>query len=303
MAASRIEKPLYDPDHYLTAEPIALNFCAMVQDAAQTQDRQQYPPWLAQVAPQLQGLKVGGNLVYRSETASTNDDARNLAIAGAPDGLVVLADTQTHGRGRLGRRWVSPPGGSLLLSALLRHPAPVEQAQRFTMIAGLALLDAISAVTSLHAELKWPNDVLLSGRKVAGILAESEPAGPRLRWAVVGIGVNVDIDFTPYPDLAETATSLSQEAGRAVERGPLLVALIRSLSRRYAALVAGSSPLEEWSARLATLGQQVEVESGRARFSGVAEAVTPEGALLIRLEDGSRQELLAGDVRLRSRSG
>ncbi len=287
----------------MTAAPIALTFHGMVQDAATTQDKQVYPQWLAQVAPQLQGLKVGGKLVYRSVTASTNDDVRNLAIAGAPDGLVVLADSQTHGRGRLGRRWFSPPEGSLILSALFRHPAPVEQAQRFTMIAGLALLDAISAVTRLRAELKWPNDVLVSGRKVAGILAETESSGPRLRWAVVGIGANVDIDFTPYPDLADSATSLSREAGRVVERGPLLVALIRALSRRYAALVAGGSPLEEWSSRLATLGQPVEVESGRSRFAGMAEGVTPEGALLVRLEDGSQQELLAGDVKLRSRSG
>jgi len=276
----------------------------MAHDSTHNQPpRQSYPAWLAQVAPQLQGLKVGGHLVYRDVTVSTNDDVRGLAEAGAPDGLVVLADCQTHGRGRLGRRWVSPAGGSLLLSTLLRYSAPVETASHFTMIAGLALLDAIATINGLRGDLKWPNDVLISGRKVAGILAETQAAGGRLRYVVVGIGLNVDVDFANDPDLAQVASSLSQEAGRPIERGPLLVALVRSLSRRYAALVAGASPFDEWAARLTTVGQEIEAEVGDCLIRGVADSVTPEGALRVRMEDGSRRELLAGDVRLRGRAG
>lgn len=289
---------------HLTAAPTGFTFSAMAQDSIlNLRGRQPYPDWLARVAPQLQGLKVGGNLVYRDVTASTNDDARSLAQAGAPDGLVVLADCQTHGRGRLGRPWVSPPGGSLLLSALLRHPAPVHEAQQFTMIAGLTIRDAIAAVAGIQADLKWPNDLLIAGRKVAGILAETEAEAGKLRWVVVGMGINVDVDFSGRPELAESAVSLSQATEEPIERGPLLLELIRTFSRRYAAMVSGSSPFEEWAASLATIGQEIEAESGGNQLTGIAERVTPEGALVIKLEDGSRRELFAGDVRLRNRTG
>ena len=260
---------------------------------------QVYPEWLKAAAERVRHLRVGRHLVYHEVTGSTNDDARRLAEAGAPDGLVVLADEQTHGRGRLGRAWVSPPGASLLLSALFRLPLPLAQAARLTMIMGLAALDAIGSACGLEAALKWPNDILLQGRKCGGILAELEGEGERLRWAVVGLGLNVNFSPAQFSELAATATSLQDCLGRPVDRGELLVALLRSLSSRYARLRRGQSPFPEWQSKLAMLGQEVVVEVGQEEISGLAELVTEWGTLIIRKEDGSRQELTAGDVRVR----
>lgn len=271
----------------------------MSEEAATAPEWWQYPQWLAEAAERLKLLKIGGNLIYRQTTASTNDDVRLLATQGAPDGLVVVADEQTHGRGRLGRTWVAPAGSCLLLTVLLRHPLPVARAAQLTMIAGLATLDAVEQVAGVSAELKWPNDVMLDGRKLAGILSEVDSDCDRLRWAAVGMGVNVNCDFADRPDLADTATSLRLHTGHDVNRGALLVALLRGLSIRYSRLIAGWDPLADWQARLGTLGQQVTVSTGSEAYSGLAEFVTPEGSLFVRLDDGSRREVFAGDVKLR----
>ncbi|NPV07599.1 MAG: biotin--[acetyl-CoA-carboxylase] ligase [Anaerolineae bacterium] len=272
----------------------------MPQDSPSSQDWWQYPPWLQQVAERAKGLKVGGNLIYRRATASTNDDVRQLALKGAPEGLVVLADEQTHGRGRLGRPWLAPAESSLLLSVLFRHPLPMSETAQLTMLVGLAALESIEVTLGLRCALKWPNDVMLGDRKLGGILAETEAWGHRLRWAVVGLGLNVNVDFSSYPELQSVATSLREATGEEVDRGELLLALLRALSRRYAQLVDGASPVEEWQSRLCTLGRRVTVESSNERFSGTADFVTPEGSLFVRLDDGTRREVLAGDVKLRS---
>lgn len=273
----------------------------MPQDHPTSQDWWQYPPWLQEAAERAKGLKVGANLVYRRVTASANDDVRSLAQQGAPDGLVVVADEQTHGRGRLGRRWVAPAGSSLLLSVLFRHTMPVQRAAQLTMLVGLAALEGIEATLGIRADLKWPNDVLLGERKLGGILAELEPYDGYLRWAVVGLGLNVNADLSSHPEIGQAAISLREATGIEVDRGPLLLALLRALSRRYARLASGESPVEEWQSRLCTLGRRVTVEAGGERYSGTAEFVTPEGSLFVRQDDGTRREVLAGDVKLCSR--
>jgi BirA family biotin operon repressor/biotin-[acetyl-CoA-carboxylase] ligase len=243
---------------------------------------------------------VGTNLVFLEEIGSTNDYARRLAQNGDQDGTVVFANHQTAGRGRLDRRWEAPPGSSLLLSVILRPRLAAHQVQRLTMICGLGAADAVEAETGLPVRLKWPNDVIVRGGKAGGILTEIGLSGQQVDYAVVGIGLNVNLELEQLPPRPLVpAISLSHALGHPVERLPLLQALLRAIDARYVALQAGHSPHEEWAARLTTLGQPVTVSSASSTLQGVAEAVDADGALLVRLADGRLEAVVAGDVTLR----
>jgi len=237
-------------------------------------------------------------LVALPGTTSTNDVAKDLAAQGAPEGTVVVADEQTAGRGRLGRRWLAPPGTCLLCSILFRPALAPIQAQRLTMLCALAAADAVQESTGLQVWLKWPNDLVVksqiangksanqqigkspssilhppfsilhspssilhppSWNKLGGILTETGIIGERLEFVVVGIGVNVNVEPDMLPSLAPDATSVLAEVGRSVDRVALLAALLAGVERRYAALQAGENPHPEWAARLMTLGHMVEV--------------------------------------------
>ncbi|HIP97407.1 MAG TPA: biotin--[acetyl-CoA-carboxylase] ligase, partial [Anaerolineae bacterium] len=224
---------------------------------------------------------------------------KRLAEGGAPEGTLVIADEQTAGRGRLQRTWWAPAGTALLMSLILRPDLAPRQAQRLTMLCSLAVCDAIAGTTGLVPAVKWPNDVLLRGRKVCGILTELGIEGPRLAYAVVGMGVNVNVDFGGAGELTLTATSLAQELRREGSRMELLRAILISIEERYARLRAGESPHAEWAARLATLGQRVIVTTPTEQWGGVAEGVDADGALLLRDENGVLRRILAGDVTLR----
>lgn len=245
---------------------------------------------------------IGQSLLYLSTTGSTNDDARRLARVGAPDGTLVVADWQRAGRGRLARQWLAPAGSSLLLSVVLRPPLAPHQAQRLTMVCALAAADAIEAETGLRSGLKWPNDLLLGSAKVGGILTELELDGERLAYAIVGLGLNVNLEPAALPaGLVARATSLSAELGRPVARLPLLLALLTRLEARYVALGEDPGALQaEWAARLVTLGRDVTVGAGDAQWEGIAEGVDHDGALLVRRADGRLVRVVAGDVMLRA---
>jgi len=232
---------------------------------------------------------IGRRVVVYPRVGSTNDEAKRLAEDGAPEGTLVVADEQTAGRGRLQRTWWAPAGTALLMSLILRPDLAPHQAQRLTMLCSLAICDAIAGTTGLVPAVKWPNDVLLRGRKVCGILTELGIEGPRLAYAVVGMGVNVNVDF-----------GLAQELGREVSRLELLRAILINVEERYARLRAGESPHAEWAARLATLGQRVIVTTPTEQLSGIAEGVDADGALLLRDENGVLRHILAGDVTLRA---
>jgi BirA family biotin operon repressor/biotin-[acetyl-CoA-carboxylase] ligase len=242
---------------------------------------------------------VGRSLCYREIVSSTMDDAWGLARADAPDGTVVLAEEQTAGRGRLKRCWWAPPGSSLLMSLLLRPGLPARQAQRLTMVCSLAVCEAVAAVTPVEAQVKWPNDVLIDGRKVCGILTELDVVGDQLQAAVVGIGINVNVSFEGAPPLMAPATSLSLAAGRSVSRLDLLVSLLEGIERRYVAVREGRSYHRQWAKRMATLGQEVEVGGAAEAWHGTAIEVDADGALLVRAVDGTMRRVVAGDVTLR----
>jgi BirA family biotin operon repressor/biotin-[acetyl-CoA-carboxylase] ligase len=248
----------------------------------------------AQVQAVLTTKVFGRNLVILPRTGSTNDVAKDLASQDAPEGTVVLADEQTAGRGRLGRRWSALPGTCLLCSILFRPDLLPTQAQWLTMLCALAAADAVEQMTRLEVSLKWPNDLIVKAEanaqnwnKLAGILTETGVTGERLSFVVVGIGANVNVAPRDLPSLAPNATSVLAETGQEADRAALLAALLAGVEARYTRLRAGKSPHAEWAARLATLGQYVDVATPEGTLTGVAETVGEDGALLVRTSDGA----------------
>lgn len=265
---------------------------------------------------QLTTIWLGRPYHYVESIDSTNDRLKMWASDPAyPSGTLLLTDFQSAGRGRLGRSWEAPPGSSLLFSVLLRPGLPVRRGTWLTMLAGLAVAEAVEAVAGLPARLKWPNDVVLpdgvagdkgrAWRKVGGLLLDTtlDPTGERLESAILGIGLNVNIHADALPAAATPAVSLLVAGGRPVPRRPLLIALLDRLERHYDAALDGRSPAEAWAGRLVTLGQRVEVTIGgsSAPLAGMAEATDEWGQLLVRDDDGRLHAIAAGDVSLRGR--
>ncbi len=243
--------------------------------------------------------------IHLASTTSTNDVAREMAAQGAPEGTVVTADYQTAGRGRLGRRWLAPPGTSLLCSVLFRPASdagPLAPVTDLTMICALAAADAVEATADLPVSLKWPNDLVVvrgeSWRKLGGLLAETGLSGDRLDFVIVGVGVNVNVPPEVLPDLAPDATSILAETGRMTDREVLLDRFLKGVKGRYERWQTGERPWAEWAARLATLGRPVRVVTGEGEQHGVAEAVDEDGALLLRTPDGNLHRIRTGDVLL-----
>ncbi len=238
---------------------------------------------------------IGREIVRLESAGSTNDVALERGRQGAAEGLVVTAEEQTAGRGRLGRRWLAPRGTSLQLSVLLRPPLPPSQIFVLTRMTALAVASALEAELGLQPVLKWPNDVLLNSKKCAGILIETALQGDRLDYAVLGMGVNANFSMAAFPDLAPYATTLADELGRPVDRERLERALLTQLDDYNRRLRAGEDLFEEWKARLATLGREVRVATPGGEESGTAEGVDRDGALLLRKGEGLVR-LYAGDV-------
>ena len=243
--------------------------------------------------------RLGRPALIFERVGSTNDLAHEHAVAGAGDGLLILAEEQTAGRGRLDRSWWAPPGACLLMSLLLRPALPLPRAGQLTMCLGLGAAEGIAEVAGVDARLKWPNDLLVGGRKLGGMLAETHAEDGRLRHAVLGLGLNVNVDFArdgAPADVAALATSLLLETGQAVDRVALLAAILSRAERWYDAALAGESPGEAWAARLDTLGRRVRVTLTAGELEGVAVGVSPEGALLVREDGGATRAVWSGDV-------
>jgi len=257
----------------------------------------------ASIARALSRIEFARRIEYRKTVGSTNDLAKQLGAEGAPEATLVIADEQTAGRGRLGRAWWSPPGAAIAVSLLLRPTFAPALAYRLTMLAGLAAAQAIEQVTGLAVALKWPNDVVIEKssaviRKLGGILTETSISGEAIEFAVVGLGLNVNVDFGGRADLPE-ATSLMIELGHEVDRLAILRALVERFAARYAGMERDERLAADWSARLATLGRQVVAWRGEESIAGLAEGVDEFGALLIRADDGALRRIDAADVTLR----
>ncbi len=248
---------------------------------------------------------------HHASLGSTNDRARELAQQGAPDVTLIVADEQFAGRGRQTRSWYTPPRTALAFSLLTRPAIPARQALRLTMLAGLAVVEGIEQSTGLRLDLKWPNDVVTittdqllntnhpspTTRKVGGILTECAFQGDTIDYAVVGIGLNVNVDFAQHPELHDIAASLKQLLGREVDRWSVLQAVIAAYLNRVAWLAEAARLREAWAARLMNLQRRIRVSLDDQILEGYAEGVDDDGALLLRTSSGV-QRLLSGDVTL-----
>jgi BirA family biotin operon repressor/biotin-[acetyl-CoA-carboxylase] ligase len=243
----------------------------------------------------LTGLRLAHPVYVYQQVGSTNDEAKRFADSGAPEGLLVVAEEQTAGRGRERSHWHTPPDSALAFSLVLRPALPADQAARLTMLAAVAACEAIEQLTPLTAQIKWPNDVLLSGKKVAGILLETVLAGDKLDYAIIGLGLNVS--FIPE-NVDFPATSLQAEAGSVIDRLQLLRAILARLETHYPALL-DKELFDAWRGRLALLDTPVIVRAPSGEYRGRAEGVAPDGALLFRADSGETLRLFAGDVHLR----
>jgi BirA family biotin operon repressor/biotin-[acetyl-CoA-carboxylase] ligase len=245
---------------------------------------------------------LGAPILFYSTIGSTNDAAAALAAGADAEGAVVIAAAQTAGRGRRGRTWFSPPVGGLYVSVVLAPSRAQQDPDRatalVTMTAGVALAEAIEGATGLAADIKWPNDLLAGGRKLAGILAEGiSPGAGGVTAVVLGYGLNLGPIAYP-PELRERATSLEAELGRPVDRAPLCAASLAALAARYRDLLAGrfDAILDAWRRRApGSRGARVEWDSPAGRLSGITDGVDQRGALLVRTAAGL-ERIVAGEV-------
>ena len=240
---------------------------------------------------------VGQRILFFQEVGSTMDEAVRQARLGGVEGTTVVAESQTTSRGRMGRKWVSRPG-NLYLTVLL-YPT-LSHLPGISAIGSVATVRAIRKTTGLDARIKWPNDVLLDGRKVAGILVESAVAGQDVAYAVLGIGVNVALDTGEVAEISSFATSLAEALGEAIEREDLLRRVLQELDALYVQLKDGGAPWDEWRGLMDTLGQRVRVTWQSESVEGVAEDLDDLGNLLLRVDNGRMITLTAGDVSLQS---
>lgn len=243
----------------------------------------------------LETERIGRRVHAYEATDSTMDVAHRLAGGGAPEGTVVTAEVQRRGRGRMSRRWISPKGKGITLSVILRPPLMLEQASQMTLLAAVAVAGTVEEQIGRRPQIKWPNDVLISGRKVAGILIELNAELNRIRYCVVGIGLNVN---TPRRSLPAHATSLCEVLGSRVDRIAAARTLLRRLDRAYVDFLArGAGPLlMQWHTYADFLGSRVRVAAAGRILDGQAVGLDPSGALLVRTDAGFTEAVSAGEV-------
>jgi len=249
----------------------------------------------ASIARDLNTSFVGQRIIYHSKIPSTMELARREALEGALEGTAVITDEQTAGKGRIGRFWSSPKGCIALSIILYPKQAYLPS---LIMVASLAVMHTIKCVTGLRSQIKWPNDVLINGKKVCGILVESGVQGGRSNYAIIGIGINVNLEAAYIGEVSLMATSLSDELGKQVSRLEIVRKLLREIERLYLSAQDGEAVYQEWRQNLETLGRSVSAKSGNDVYEGIAESVEKDGSLMLRLRDGSLKRIVAGDVTL-----
>ena len=247
---------------------------------------------------------IGRTVVHRDEAESTNTLAMELAQQGAEDGTVVIAESQSGGKGRLGRTWISPRG-NLYLSVILRPAVPVHKAPLITLMGAVAVAAALRKHAAIPAGIKWPNDILVQGRKVAGLLTEMSAEPDRIRHIVLGIGVNVNMDLRELPpDVRRASTSAAEAAKTAIDRTGLLKALLAELDHWYQRFLKKEAEvLAAWQELNVTLGIRVAVSGAGLSLEGVARSIDADGRLVLRTDDGALRPVTAGDVTIVKRRG
>ncbi|MBI3312537.1 MAG: biotin--[acetyl-CoA-carboxylase] ligase [Candidatus Omnitrophica bacterium] len=243
----------------------------------------------------LQTKRIGRRVHAYESTDSTMDVAQQLAAAGEPEGSVVVAEGQNQGRGRVGRRWLSPKGKGIYCSAILRPSLPLSGVAPLTLLAAVAVARAVESNTGLQPQIKWPNDVLIGGKKLAGILTELNAELNRVRFVILGIGLNVN---TSRAQLPAHSTSLAEELGEPADRVEFARVLLVQLDRAYDQFIQGQMPalLEAWRRYAVFLGHRIRVALPGRTLDGQALDVDPSGALLVRTDAGMIESISTGDV-------
>ncbi len=252
-----------------------------------------------------EGIKtriIGREIRLFPEAVSTNSLAMEMAANGAIDGTVVIAETQTGGKGRLGRTWISPKG-NLYISVVLRPEVPPHKAPLITLMAAVAVTSTIRQQFQVQAGIKWPNDILISGKKAAGLLTEMRAEPDRVKHVVLGIGINVNMDIAELPaSLRKISTTLSAETGKKIDRALFLQHLLAELDRWYQVFLKnGTAVIEAWEMFNTTVGNRVAVSGPGVTFEGVAQGIDADGRLILKLDDGTQRQVAAGDVSILKR--
>jgi BirA family biotin operon repressor/biotin-[acetyl-CoA-carboxylase] ligase len=253
----------------------------------------------SEVKPMLKTKWMGETIHYFRAIDSTNSEAYQLALKGAREGEIVIAESQEKGRGRLGRHWFSPPFLNLYLSVILRPKIPPQQASLITLMAAVATADAIEKFSGLLPLIKWPNDILLRDRKVAGLLNEIHSEMDRVHFMILGIGVNLNMDRKMFSkEIWNVATSLKKETGQPISRKAFLETLLQELEMWYAIFLkkGPDAVLKAWRDRAQIKGRRVTVTSFGETLAGIAIDVDSDGALILETEDGRQRRIVAGDV-------
>jgi BirA family biotin operon repressor/biotin-[acetyl-CoA-carboxylase] ligase len=244
---------------------------------------------------------IGKDIRVFQKTDSTNDIVGQLAREGVPEGVVVFAESQAAGRGRLGRRWRSPEGKGLWFSILLRPEMPLEFATQCTIAAAVAIVNCAETILGERPEIKWPNDVLFDGKKIAGVLTEMDAELDRINHVVLGIGLNVNFDQKDFPEeLRGAASSLKEIAGKSVNRMDLAEQLLAELDRMYSRVRDGhfTQIANQWALDCSTVGRFVRVSQGDTMIEGHAEMLDESGALLMRDQNGRINRVMGGEVQV-----
>lgn len=257
----------------------------------------------------LRGLDTsvfGRKMEIHSSIGSTNARAKELALNGAPEGTVVIADEQVQGRGRLGRSWISPPGKGIWMSVVLRPRLFPQQASRITIMTAVAVANALKRSAQIEVGIKWPNDIVCGGKKLCGILNEVHAEPQVIHYAVVGIGLNVNFSQEDLPDgIKDLATSLKIEKDKEFCRVDIIRAILQEMEKSYLQRLNNdrfTELLKEYEAHSVILGKRVRVIGIDSELSGYAEGFGEDGSLILRLDDGRLETILAGDVSIRGES-
>jgi BirA family biotin operon repressor/biotin-[acetyl-CoA-carboxylase] ligase len=245
----------------------------------------------------LAGKYFGHRLYYYPVTGSTNDDAFKLGIAGAPEGTVVVADAQTKGRGRLQRAWHSPAGSNIYTTIILRPKMDAARTPQISILAGVAVAEVLESYCPGRVKVKWPNDILIDGKKVCGILSQAKAEVNKVDFIILGIGINVNINQFP-DEISNIATSLAMETGKIISRQQLIISLYENMTKWYKQLLKdGFSQIKEkWLSLSQMIGQKVQVIFQEEVISGKAIDLDNDGSLILIAEDGKKIKASAGDA-------
>ncbi|MEW6117707.1 MAG: biotin--[acetyl-CoA-carboxylase] ligase [Nitrospirota bacterium] len=245
------------------------------------------------------GQVIGREILFFDTIGSTNTLASEYAGKDCPEGTVIIAEHQTGGRGRRGRVWASPPGANIYMSIIVRPSLCPRDASLLTLMTAVACAAAVRKLSPIPVSIKWPNDIMVTDKKLGGILTEMKADMERISYAVLGIGLNINLDRADMPDeIKALATSVKSETGNAASRTSFIIEILKELEHWYALLLReGRAPvIKEWLRLSSTIGRTVTVSTNADRFTGIAEGIDDEGMLILRLPDQSTRTINSGDV-------